>query len=456
MLCAYDRVAEQPAEKAEKATPTHAAAGPSKSPKKSKAAKQASKLPAEEPKTAKEKATNQSSARAPVGPSKSPKKAKAAKQASKLPAEEPKTAKEKATNKSSARAPVGSSAVPKTPKEAAAGGSKAAPAAAPSTATALGESSQGRATDHGASTAAQVDMLSKTAAKKQPAKATSKAKTVPSKQGTNTPELRFKKDSGDSMEGVFAISGLVPKFMNPTPASALSSIWGYIPAWLFNPGYARDTIRDVLTSKAVNTHAKKTVPFMKKNAQTNLYYIFVNGYLGLFATHGSQHLVDPSSGVKILSLVTLNARVPGGSGSAGTYELPIEVLSPPTDDLVARELHMPHVHDLASEFEVARYIGNRQNITNANTTINTQLDNYRLLRKEYEMLREIDDKRLEGEGDEEEFSYKRWSSESKDDLVTDPVMKEKYSRFSYLWKSCGFALKRNPENVIVLVRAGRP
>lgn len=97
--------------------------------------------------------------------------------------------------------------------------------------------------------------------------------------------------------------------------------------------------------------------------------------------------------------------------------------------------------------QVARYIGNRQNITNANTTINTQLDNYRLLRKEYEMLREIDDKRLEGEGDEEEFSYKRWSSESKDDLVTDPVMKEKYSRFSYLWKSCGFALKRNPENV---------
>eukprot|EP00873_Tetraselmis_striata_P011041 jgi/Tetstr1/431305/TSEL_020998.t1 len=62
------------------------------------------------------------------------------------------------------------------------------------------------------------------------------------------------------------------------------------------------------------------------------------------------------------------------------------------------------------------------------------------------MLREIDDKRLEGEGDEEEFSYKRWSSESKDDLVTDPVMKEKYSRFSYLWKSCGFALERNPEN----------
>eukprot|EP00873_Tetraselmis_striata_P023316 jgi/Tetstr1/443580/TSEL_031579.t1 len=128
-------VAEKPAEKAEKATPTHAAAGTSKSPKKAKAAKQASKLPAEEPKTAKEKATNKSSARAPVGPSKSPKKAKAAKQASKLPAEEPKTAKEKATNKSSARAPVGSSAVPKTPKEAAAGGSKAAPAAAPSTAT---------------------------------------------------------------------------------------------------------------------------------------------------------------------------------------------------------------------------------------------------------------------------------------------------------------------------------
>eukprot|EP00873_Tetraselmis_striata_P043662 jgi/Tetstr1/463926/TSEL_008733.t1 len=81
---------------------------------------------------------------------------------------------------------------------------------------------------------------------------------------------------------------------------------------------------------------------------------------------------------------------------------------------------------------VARYIGNRQNVTNANTTINTQLDNFRLLRKEYEMLREIDDKRPEGEGDEEEFSYKRWSSESKDDLVTDPVMKEKYSRFSYL------------------------
>eukprot|EP00873_Tetraselmis_striata_P036295 jgi/Tetstr1/456559/TSEL_043279.t1 len=226
---------------------------------------------------------------------------------------------------------------------------------------------------------------------------------------------------------------------------------------------------------------------MRKNAKTNLYNIFLNGYLGLFATHGSQHLVDPSSGVKILSLVTLNARVPGGSGSAGTFELPIEVLSPPTDDLAARELHMPHVHDLASEFEangkdhsqgkfivlmtsktssktlkpkevgqmlktddfgskVARYIGNRQNITNANTTINTQLDNYRLLRKEYEMMREIDDKRLEGEGDEEEFSYKRWSSESKDDLVTDPVMKEKYSRFSYLWKSCGFALKRNPEN----------
>eukprot|EP00873_Tetraselmis_striata_P026209 jgi/Tetstr1/446473/TSEL_034014.t1 len=127
---------------------------------------------------------------------------------------------------------------------------------------------------------------------------------------------------------------------------------------------------------------------MRKNAQTNLFNIFLNGYLGLFATHGSQHLVDPSSGVKILSLVTLNARVPGGSGSAGTYELPIEVLSSPTDDVAA---------------------------------LNTQLDNFRLLRKEYEMLREIDDKRLEGEGDEEEFSYKRWSSESKDDLVSNWV-----------------------------------
>eukprot|EP00873_Tetraselmis_striata_P019285 jgi/Tetstr1/439549/TSEL_027978.t1 len=142
---------------------------------------------------------------------------------------------------------------------------------------------------------------------------------------------------------------------------------------------------------------------MRKNAKANLFNIFLNGYLGLFATHGSQHLVNPSSEVKILSLMTLNARV-------------------------------------------ARYIGDRQNVTNANTTMNTQLDNFRLLRKEYEMLREIDDKRLEGEGDEEEFSYKRWSSESKDDRVTDPVMKEKYSRFSYLWKSCVFALKRNPEN----------
>lgn len=127
--------------------------------------------------------------------------------------------------------------------------------------------------------------------------------------GTDSLLFRFKKDSGDSTEGVLAISGLVPKSMNPTPASILSSIWGYIPAWLFNPGYARDTIRDVLTSKAVNIHAKKTVPFMRKNAKTNLYNIFLNGYLGLFATHGSQHLVDPSSGVKILSLVTLNARV---------------------------------------------------------------------------------------------------------------------------------------------------
>eukprot|EP00873_Tetraselmis_striata_P020937 jgi/Tetstr1/441201/TSEL_029457.t1 len=97
---------------------------------------------------------------------------------------------------------------------------------------------------------------------------------------------------------------------------------------------------------------------MRKNAQTNLFNIFLNGYLGLFATHGSQHLVDPSSGVKILSLVTLNARVPGGSGSAGTFELPIEVLSPPIDDLAARELHMPHAN--GKDHSQGKFIGDQQ------------------------------------------------------------------------------------------------
>ena len=106
---------------------------------------------------------------------------------------------------------------------------------------------------------------------------------------------------------ILPVSGFLASLCKPAPLEEWSKIWGYIPAWLYDPGYAAQVLNEVIKIKFPAEYPPPKP--IRQDIDITLASLYDRGLLGMFALHGGQDLKDPLSEQKITYLVTQNAMV---------------------------------------------------------------------------------------------------------------------------------------------------